>query len=95
MSYTLYKTGTKVNGTHFQATLKCTGCTSWMQTNGQMKYLKPSDSNRIAMAYSPSKPSNPNSNTSAIPVHEVHAYWEHPFNQGANTNFGQVLQTLQ
>jgi hypothetical protein len=92
MTFTLYKAGTKVNGTHFQATLKCTGCSSWVNTS--RKYLgfpRP----RVAMAHSPTRPSNANSNTSAIAVHDVHAYIDFDFSQTVNTNFYQIAQTLQ
>ncbi|KAK0655150.1 hypothetical protein B0T16DRAFT_5914 [Cercophora newfieldiana] len=94
ISFTLYKTGTKVNGTHFQATLKCTGCSYWTNNSGGTRFLLPGVDNRIAMAYSPTRPSNANSNTSSIAVHDVHAYWSHQLGQGVNANFGQVMQTL-
>jgi len=93
-SVTVYKTGTKVNGTHFQATLKCSGCTYWTTNTGGIRFLNPGEGNRIAMAYSPTRPSNANSDTSAISVHDVHAYWSHQLGQGTNANFNQVSQSL-
>lgn len=94
-SATVLRTGTKTNGTHYQATIKCSGCSFWRTASGGTRFLIPNESNRIAMAYSPTRPSNANSNTSAISVHDVHAYWPHQLNQGVNANFKQVVQTLQ
>ncbi|KAK0725789.1 hypothetical protein B0H67DRAFT_481603 [Lasiosphaeris hirsuta] len=92
--YTVFKTGTKYNSTHWQVTAKCTGCTSWTSDGGN-RYLQPKAQNRVAFAYSPSKPSNPNSNTSNFPVHDVHAYWNHEFALASNANFATTVQKLQ
>ncbi|KAK3372072.1 CBD9-like protein [Podospora didyma] len=92
--YTVYKTGTKSNSTHWQFTALCTGCTSWTDS-GSARYLNPKGGNRLAFAYSPNKPSNPSSNTSSFPVHDVHGYWSHDFNAGSNTNFETAVARLQ
>ncbi|KAH7628357.1 hypothetical protein B0T09DRAFT_358563 [Sordaria sp. MPI-SDFR-AT-0083] len=93
-TYTLFKTGTKSNSTHWQFTALCTGCTSWSADGGAVRYVQPSGGNRLAFAYSPTKPSNPSSPTSAITVHDVHAYWNHDFNTARNTNFEAAVQKL-
>ncbi|KAK0717268.1 hypothetical protein B0T26DRAFT_709347 [Lasiosphaeria miniovina] len=93
--YTLYKTGTKSNSTHWQFTAKCTGCTSWDgDGSGTTRYLNPKGGNRLAFAYSPSKPSNPSSASSSFPVHDVHGYWSHDFNAAINQNWDAVVQKL-
>ncbi|KAK4125178.1 iron reductase domain protein [Parathielavia appendiculata] len=91
--YTLFQTGTKSNSTHWQFTALCKGCTAW-QSSSSTRYLNPRGGNRLAMAYSPTKPSNVNSPSSSIPIHEVHAYWSHDFAQAANTNFEATVQRL-
>ncbi len=93
--YTIFKTGTKVNNTHYQLTAMCKGCTSWTTPEGGSRFLSPRGGNRLAFAYSPGKPSNANSNTSAFPVHDVHNYWSHDFSQGTNADFSTVVQRLQ
>lgn len=92
--YTLFKTGTKSNGTHWQYTALCKGCTSWTTDTGASRYLSPRGGNRLAFAYSPGKPSQPNSATSSIPIHEVHGYWQHDFSGAANSNFETTVQRL-
>jgi hypothetical protein len=93
-TYTLFKAGTKSNSTHWQFTALCKGCTAWDAGSGTMRYLTPRGGNRLAFAYSPGKPSTPNSPTSTIPIHEVHNYWSHDFNQALNANFETTVQRL-
>ncbi|KAK4184584.1 hypothetical protein QBC35DRAFT_534859 [Podospora australis] len=92
--YTLFKTGTKSNGTHWQYTALCKGCTSWTTDTGASRYLSPRGGNRLAFAYSPGRPSSPNSATSSIPIHEVHGYWQHDFSGAANSNFETTVERL-
>ncbi|KAK3331173.1 hypothetical protein B0H66DRAFT_92352 [Apodospora peruviana] len=93
-SYTLYKTGTKSNSTHWQFTAICQGCTSWAGDGGAIRYLSPRGGNRLAFAYSPTKPSS-SSNTSTIAVHEVHGYWTHDFSAAANSNYDAAVEKFQ
>lgn len=85
-TYQLLKRGTVVNSTHWQYTVKCTGCTQW-----GTKSLSPTGSHRLAMAAAPQGPSNPASNTSSFPVHTVHYYWDHDFSQAANPSFSSLV----
>ncbi|KAK3337555.1 CBD9-like protein [Cercophora scortea] len=91
--YTLYKTGTKSNSTHWQFTALCSGCTAFNGDSG-LRYISPRGGNRLAFAYSPTKPSG-NSNTSSITVHEVHGYWNHDFTSAANSNFVAAVEKFQ
>ncbi|KAM7193311.1 hypothetical protein V8F33_007854 [Rhypophila sp. PSN 637] len=92
-TYTLYKTGTKSNSTHWQFTALCQGCTSWTVDGGVTRYLSARGGNRLAFAYSPSRPA---SNTNAaIQVHEVHGYWSHDFVQASNDNWDAAIARLQ
>jgi len=94
LSYTILNSRT--NNTHFQVTLKCSGCTSWQPSATQnRKFLNPTSDNRIAWAFSPRKPNNPNSNTTALTmndVHESHATPTFQFSKGLNTNFADVVE---
>ncbi|KAK4222821.1 hypothetical protein QBC38DRAFT_374329 [Podospora fimiseda] len=92
--YTLFKTGTKSNSTHWQFTALCKGCTSWNTDTGATRYLSPRGGNRLAFAYSPGRPSSPNSATSAIPIHDVFGYWQHDFTQATNRDWERVVERL-
>ncbi|EGS22654.1 uncharacterized protein CTHT_0011260 [Thermochaetoides thermophila DSM 1495] len=93
--YTIIKGGTKSNSTHWQVTALCKGCTAWtVPDTGAQRWVLPGGSNRLAMAYSPNKPSNAASPTSSISIHEVHSYWTHDFARAKNPNFEATVQRL-
>ncbi|KAI1338158.1 hypothetical protein F5Y15DRAFT_133858 [Xylariaceae sp. FL0016] len=88
---TVLKTGTHVNSTHWQMTAKCTGCTSFTGSSGTTKTLNPTGSNRLAFAYSKTKP-NSASTGATIQVHDVYNYWDHDFSTAGNTQFAALVQ---
>ncbi|KAI1371641.1 CBD9-like protein [Hypoxylon crocopeplum] len=90
-SVQLLKTGTKSNSTHWQFTAKCTGCTSFTTTGSTSKSLDPAGSNRLAFAYSRTKPSQPASASSPINVHDLFNYWTHDFASAGNTGFQELV----
>jgi len=90
-TYTVLKTGTRSNSTHWQVTAKCTGCTSLPNSGGRVSYLEPGGSNRLAMAFAGTRPANPASNTSTFVVHEAHAYWNHDFSKAKMANFEELV----
>ncbi|KAF2658486.1 iron reductase domain protein, partial [Lophiostoma macrostomum CBS 122681] len=90
-SYTKFTTGNRVNGTHWTLTAKCTGCSAFAGSNGNV-VLNPKGSNRLAFAYSASKPTSPGSNSSSFPIHDVHNYWSHDFSQGENADFDNLVK---
>ncbi|KAK0616158.1 hypothetical protein B0T14DRAFT_538225 [Immersiella caudata] len=94
-TYTVYKTGTKVNSTHWQVTAKCTGCATWTQRDGKKVYLNPKGNNRFGWAYSLKKPTNPNSATSAIPIHDLGQYFTMDVGKGVNKDFANLVSKLQ
>ncbi|KAF2840649.1 iron reductase domain protein [Patellaria atrata CBS 101060] len=89
--YTVLRTGTRTNGTYWQVTAKCSGCTSFNDVSGRRVILNSRGSNRLAFAYSRARPSQPSSNSSSFPVHEVTNYWAHDFSQGVNSNFDALV----
>lgn len=91
---TIYKQGTKSNNTHWQVTARCQGCTSW-SNRGSPKYINPKGSQRIAWAFSNSKPSQPSNVNSAIPYHGTPNYFNHEFSTGSSTNYVAAVQKLQ
>ncbi|KAE9372398.1 iron reductase domain protein [Stipitochalara longipes BDJ] len=94
-AYTILKTGTHVNSTHWQFTAKCTGCTYFSNggSGSSKTQLSPTGVNHLAWAAATAgaKPPNPSSNTSSLNVHDVYNYWGHDFSQAGNTNFGSLV----
>lgn len=90
-TYTLLTNGQKSNGSHWQFTAKCSGCTTWTGSNGAQRINPGATSQRLAFAWSPTKPGSPGSNTSTIAVHDTPNYWYHDFSKGQNPNFAELL----
>jgi len=91
-TYTRLTAGNRVNGTHWQLTIKCTGCTSWQGSSGGTTYLNPKGAPRLAFVWSTNKPSSPSSNTSTLPIHDSPAYPNPDFTQGQNANFADLVK---
>lgn len=90
-TYTAFRTGTGSNGTHWQFTAKCSGCTSYSDASGSRRYLDPDGGNRLAFAYAAQKPVNPASPESNFNVHDVFGYWEHDFSLAQNQDFDALV----
>ena len=85
-TYQVFLIGTKQNGTHFQLTAKCAGCTTF---NGRT--LSSKGTHGLAFAYSASRPSNPASNSSSFTIHDSYNYWYHDFSPAGNANFDSLV----
>jgi hypothetical protein len=85
------KTGSKTNGTHWQITAKCSGCSTFTTTGSTTKTLNPSGSNRLAFAYSKTRPQSASS-AAMLTVHDLFSYWDHDFSTAGNANFDQLVQ---
>ncbi|KAI1634222.1 hypothetical protein F4809DRAFT_643663 [Biscogniauxia mediterranea] len=90
----LLSTGTKANGTHWQYTAVCAGCTTFAGSGGQVKTLNPAGANRLAFAFSRTRPSG-SSPDAAITVHDVYNYWDHDFATAGNADFDALVQRNQ
>lgn len=91
-TYQILKTGTKVNGTHWQVTAKCSGCSSFTSRTGVVTNLNPGGSSRFAFAMSLGAPYTPSNPASGFPYHEVQNPWTHDLSQAGNANFAQLVQ---
>ncbi|KAF2275956.1 CBD9-like protein [Westerdykella ornata] len=85
-------TGNRVNGTHWQFTGKCTGCTSWANRSGGKTTLNPKGTNRLALVISNSKPQQPSNPSSNLVMHENPIYWSQSFTEGSNANFDELVR---
>lgn len=90
-TYQVLKTGTRSNGTHWQVTAKCTGCSSFTTSTGAQTNLNPGGGNRLAFAMSSGLPQSPSNPASNFPYHDVHNYWSHDFSQAGNANFAALV----
>ncbi|KAI2627560.1 CBD9-like protein [Hypoxylon sp. NC1633] len=90
-SVQLLTKGIKSNGTHWQYTAKCTGCTQFTTTGTTSKTLNPAGTNRLAFAYSKTKPAQPASSSSTINVHDLFSYWDHDFASAGNAQFADLV----
>ncbi|KAI0597095.1 hypothetical protein F4775DRAFT_265823 [Biscogniauxia sp. FL1348] len=91
----LLSTGTRANGTHWQYTAKCGGCTTFATaTGGQVKTLNPAGANRLAFAFSRTRPAG-SAPDAAIAVHDVYNYWDHDFATAGNPDFDALVQRNQ
>ncbi|KAI0969021.1 hypothetical protein F4678DRAFT_177539 [Xylaria arbuscula] len=88
---TLLKTGTHINGTHWQITAKCGGCSYFTTTGTTTKSLNANGTNRLAFAYSKTKPPSASAGTS-LTVHDVFSYWDHDFSTAGNADFATLVQ---
>ncbi|KAI1424296.1 hypothetical protein F5Y12DRAFT_715441 [Xylaria sp. FL1777] len=87
----ILKTGTRVNGTHWQITAKCSGCSYFTTTGTTTKSLNANGSNRLAFAYSKTRP--PSASTAVtISVHDTFNYWDHDFSTAGNPDFDALVQ---
>lgn len=85
-------TGNRVNGTHWQFTAKCTGCTSYSSRTGGTTSLNPKGNNRLALVISNGKVSQPSNGNSNLVMHENPIYWSQSFPEGANANFAELVR---
>jgi len=76
--------GTKKNGTHWQYTAKCSGCTSFLAQSNRNTTLNPRGQNQLAYAWSASKPSS-TSPSGTINVHDNFGY----INPGVQFSLGE------
>lgn len=90
-TYQVLKTGTRVNGTHWQVTAKCTGCSTFTSASGGRTNISPSGQNRLAYAMSFRAPNTPSNPASGFTIHDVQNPWTHDFSQAANTNFAALV----
>ncbi|KAG9238235.1 hypothetical protein BJ875DRAFT_451749 [Amylocarpus encephaloides] len=82
--------GTKVNGSHWQVTAKCTGCTTWISNNRANAIDPVGTSVRLASAAGPGRP-NGVSPSAALPTHTVHPYLIGNFNHAQNPSFEDLV----
>ena len=86
------KTGTKTNSTHWQATVRCSGCVGYLGgSSNRQQRLNPKGTNKLAFATCNSRVPSPASPQSTFPIHDVFNYWNHDFAAAANVQFATLV----
>ncbi len=91
VTYTPLRAGTHVNRTHFQYTVKCSGCTYYTNSGGGKSWIYSTGTNHLAYAFSSSRPSSPSSPSSSLSIHDVTNNWDHDFSVGQNPTFESLV----
>lgn len=68
--YTVLKTGTFVNATHWQFTASCKGCSSWGDDEIGVTAIDPREHVTMAFAYSNNPVDTPSSQESSFGIHD-------------------------
>ncbi|OAA66423.1 Cellobiose dehydrogenase, cytochrome [Niveomyces insectorum RCEF 264] len=90
-TYTMLKSGTHINGTHWQYTVMCSGCTYYSNSAQGKSWIFPTGVNHVAFAYAAARPSNPSSASSGFSIHDVTNNWDHDFSVGQNDAFADLV----
>ncbi|KAK1767896.1 CBD9-like protein [Phialemonium atrogriseum] len=90
-TYTLLPKGTHVNDTHWQYTVKCSGCTTWGDEDTGYTTLDATQQNALAFAYSVTPPEDPASNISSFSIHDSIGHWYHDFGNIGNAEFDELV----
>jgi glucose/arabinose dehydrogenase len=84
--YTLLK-GTKANSTHWTMVAKCSGCTSWQGSDGNLAVLNATGTTTFAWAQGDIAVQDPTNNASNFNVHKAVGKWVHDLNAARSPNF--------
>lgn len=83
--------GTHVNATHYEVTVKCTGCAYWGDDSTGITRLDPKGQNYMAYAFAAAPPDEPANNGSSFSIHDMLGHWTHDFSQGSNAAFDTTV----
>ncbi|KAI2634444.1 hypothetical protein GGS21DRAFT_102913 [Xylaria nigripes] len=87
----IFSKGTHVNGSRWQITAKCSGCSSFITSDDTTRTnLNPNGTNRLAFAYSGIRPGDPSS-TAALAMHDGYGAWDADFSVVGNADFDQLV----
>jgi hypothetical protein len=90
-TYKTLEKATWVNATHWQYTIKCSGCTYYGDEDIGITNLNPNGQNPLALAYSANPVDTPSSNASSFSIHDGVGHWYHDFATAKNKNFASLV----
>ncbi|KAK3303109.1 uncharacterized protein B0T15DRAFT_263669 [Chaetomium strumarium] len=92
--YTVLKTGTHINATHFQVTAKCTGCSRWGDDDMGYTELDPAYDTTMAYAYSNTPVDTPGDETSTFSIHDSLGHPIYDLAAAKNADFAAKVANL-
>jgi len=92
--YTVLKTGTHVNATHFQVTAKCTGCSRWGDNDTGFTELDPAYQSTMAFAYSNTPVDTPGDEASNFGIHDSLGHPIFDLSKAKNADFAAKVEKL-
>jgi hypothetical protein len=92
--YTVLKTGTHINETHWQITAKCTGCSRWGDDDMGYTELDPQYHTTMAFAYSNTPVDTPGDEATTFGIHESLGHPIYDLAAGKNADFAAKVEKL-
>lgn len=92
--YTVLKKGTHVNATHFQVTVKCTGCSSWGDESMGFSNIDPEYQTTLAYAYGNTKVDTPADMESTFGIHDSLGHPIYDLAVAKNADFAKKVAAL-
>ncbi|KAK3991557.1 hypothetical protein QBC44DRAFT_51043 [Cladorrhinum sp. PSN332] len=93
--YTVLKTGTHINATHFKITVKCTGCSRWGDEDIGFTEIDPEYDSTLAYAYSDHPVDTPGDETSSFGIHDSLGHPVYALgSQAKNADFAAKVASL-
>ncbi|KAK3316644.1 hypothetical protein B0H66DRAFT_625985 [Apodospora peruviana] len=92
--YTILKTGTHVNATHWQLTTSCKGCSAWGDDEIGKTNIDPQYQTTMAFAYSNNPVDTPASPESSFGIHDSLGHPIFDLMTGKNADFGAKITKL-
>ncbi|KAK3381982.1 hypothetical protein B0H63DRAFT_217239 [Podospora didyma] len=94
-TYEVLKTGTHINATHWQVTVKCKGCSKWGDEDIGFSELDPQYQTTFGFAYSNNQVDTPSSETSSFGIHDSIGHPVYELEGAKNKDFASKVSALQ
>ncbi len=92
--YTVLKTGTSFNTTHWQITAKCSGCSRWGDSDVGYTELDPAYDVSMAFAYANNPVDTPGDEESTFGIHDSLGHPVYSLAAGKNADFAAKVAKL-
>ncbi|KAG7286400.1 hypothetical protein NEMBOFW57_008709 [Staphylotrichum longicolle] len=92
--YTVLKTGTHINATHWQITAKCTGCSRWGDDDMGYTELDPQYQSTMAFAYANTPVDTPADEASTFGIHDSLGHPIYDLAVAKNADFAAKVAAL-
>ena len=94
-TYTVLKTGTHINATHWQITAKCSGCSRWGDEDTGYTDIDPSSDISLAFAYGNTPVDTPKDEATTFGIHDSLGHPVYRLSDAKNADFAAKVTKLQ